>query len=136
MTPAPAAGVSLTDRLLTDAELPLMTILWETGGGTVREVLERLPADRPLAYTTVSTTLRILEGRGYVTTRKEGRTHVYLPAVEKPGYEKRWLRHLLGGLFGGDRLALVRELIDSEPVDEEELQALQALLDDKLGGGS
>ncbi len=124
----------MTDRLLTDAELQLMNILWEAGEGTVRAVLDGLPADRPLAYTTVSTTLRILEGKGYVTSRKEGRSHVYVPAVEKPGYEKRSLRHLLGGLFRGDRLALVRQLIDSEPVEEAELKALQQLLDDKLGG--
>ena len=48
-------------RLLTESELELMTILWRLEGATVNEVLEALPPDRPLAYTSVSTILRILE---------------------------------------------------------------------------
>ena len=47
------------ERLLTEVELELMTILWRVGGGTAGEVLAALPADRPLAYTSVSTMLRI-----------------------------------------------------------------------------
>ncbi|MCO4768589.1 MAG: BlaI/MecI/CopY family transcriptional regulator, partial [Deltaproteobacteria bacterium] len=67
------------------------------------------------------------------TTRKEGRSHVYVPAEEKPRYEARSVRHMLGALFGGDRVALLRQLIDSEPVAADELAELQSLLDDKLG---
>ena len=132
-TPRPSAPPSVAERLLTEAELELMRILWQAQEGTVRDVLDQLPPERDLAYTTVSTTLRILESKGFVASRKEGRSHVYTPTEPKPRYEARSLRHMLGSLFGGDRLALVRQLIDSEPVPDDELRALQALLDDKLG---
>jgi len=122
----------MTERLLTEAELELMRILWEAGEGTVRDVMQGLPQGRDLAYTTVSTTLRILEQKGSVTSRKVGRSHVYAPTEPKPRYEARSLRHLLGSLFGGDRLALVRHLI-AEPVPDDELVALQSLLNEKLG---
>lgn len=120
----------MPERLLTDAELEVMRALWERGEGTVRDVLGDL--DRDLAYTTVSTTLRILEGKGFVTSRKEGRSHVYAPAESKPRYEARSVNHLLGSVFDGDRLALVRQLVESTPVDRDELAALHALLDQRL----
>ena len=83
---APAKSVRPV-RLLTESELELMTILWRLRGGTVADVLAALPSDRPLAYTSVSTILRILEQKGVLTTEKVGRGHRYLPAVAKGDYE-------------------------------------------------
>jgi predicted transcriptional regulator len=122
-------------RLLTDAELELMQVLWGLGEGTVRDVLEALPGEKQPAYTTVSTILRILEQKGFVASRKAGRSHIYTPAVEKPGYQARTLRRVVSDLFGGSPSALVRRLIAAEEVDEDELRALQRLLDERLGAG-
>ena len=71
------------EKLLTEVELELMTILWKKGEGSVADVIEGLPKDRNLAYTSVSTILRILEQKGALKTRKEGRGHVYIPALKK-----------------------------------------------------
>jgi len=122
------------ERLLTETELELMRILWSLGQGTVRDVMAALPEGRDLAYTSVSTMLRILEQKGFVTAAKAGRSHIYTPAVEKPRYEARTLRHMVGGLFEGSAGALVRRLIDSGAVDDRELRDLQQLLDERLGG--
>jgi len=122
------------ERLLTEAELELMRILWALGQGSVRDVMGALPDDRELAYTSVSTILRILEQKGFVTAAKQGRTHIYSPAVEKPRYEARTLRHVMGNLFEGSAGALVRRLIDSGDVADDELRDLQKLLDERLGG--
>jgi len=122
------------ERLLTETELELMRILWALGQGTVRDVMAALPEERALAYTSVSTILRILEQKGFVTATKEGRSHIYTPTVEKPRYEARTLRHMVGGLFEGSAGALVRRLIDSGAVDDSELRDLQRLLDERLGG--
>ena len=89
-------------RLLTPAELELMTILWDEGPGTVRQVMDTLPGDKQPAYTTVSTILRILEQKGFVASCKDGRSHVYAAAVQWDRYEGRNLRQLVGSLFGGD----------------------------------
>ena len=119
-------------RLLTPAELELMTILWAEGPGTVRRVMDSLPVDRQPAYTTVSTILRILEQKGFVTSRKEGRSHVYGATVERDQYEGRNLRQLVGSLFGGDPSALVRRLVSDESLDQDDLLELQRIVDERL----
>src|SRR2546427_7849822 len=68
---------------LTDAELRLMNVLWERGKATVGEVAESLPRGLPLAYSTVLTTMRILEHKGYVRHSKDGRAFVYEPLVDR-----------------------------------------------------
>ena len=118
-------------RLLTEVELELMTILWQLGGGTVSDVLAALPPDRPLAYTSVSTILRILEGKGIVASEKVGRGHRYLPAVAKGAYEAFALEEVVGKVFGGEPLALVRRLVDTAGLSRKDLAALRALLEEK-----
>ena len=122
----------MESRLLTPAELELMTVLWREGEGTVREVMDRLETDPPPAYTTVSTILRILEHKAFVTSRKQGRTHVYAPALDRPTYERRNVRHLVGSLFEGDPAALARHLVDDDGLSDDDLQLLQALLERRL----
>ncbi len=120
------------DRLLTEAELELMTALWDLGGGTVRDVMAALPEGREPAYTTVSTFLRILVDKGFAAATPRGRTHVYTPLVAREQYEGRSLRHLVGRLFGGDPVALVRRLVSTEGVSEADLERLAALVDERL----
>src|SRR5262249_57847426 len=118
-------------RLLTQAELEIMSILWRLGEATVHQVLESLPSGRRLAYTSVSTVLRILEQKRAVGSRREGsgRGHVYFPRVEKTEYEARSLRDLLGRVFEGAPVALVRRLVETEKLSEAEVAAIRALLE-------
>jgi|JI6StandDraft_1071083.scaffolds.fasta_scaffold485816_1 predicted transcriptional regulator len=120
-------------RLLTQTELELMNILWRLGGGTVRDVMAALPADRDLAYTSVSTMLRILEKKEFVRSVKDQRTHRYVPAVSQSKYQTVNLRHLVRGLFGGDPMSLVRRLISSEELREDELRDMARLVEEQLG---
>lgn len=115
-------------RLLTDVELELMTILWQLGGGTVNEVQETLPASRPLAYTSISTILRILEQKGALRVEKIGRGHRYIPSVSREQYQARALDDVVGRVFDGQPLALVRRLVDAEQLDDGDLAALKALI--------
>ena len=69
---------------LTEAELRLMDVIWERGESTVGDVVEALPKDSRLAYSSVLTTLRILEQKGYVRHEKRGRAFLYSPI---PGRE-------------------------------------------------
>jgi predicted transcriptional regulator len=120
------------ERLLTEAELDIMDALWQAREGTVREIMAHLPPARELAYTTVATMLRILEQKGFATSRLEQRKLVYAPALERQPYERRGLRHVVQRLFGGDPLSLVRALVDDTELSEAELAELQALVDEKL----
>jgi len=117
-------------RLLTETELELMGKLWDLGEGTVREVLERLPPERPLAYTSVATILRILEQKGVLASRKEGRGHVYVPLVRKGDYQTFALEQVIGKVFDGEPLELVRRLVDGR-LSRTEIASVQALVDSK-----
>jgi len=119
-------------RLLTDVELELMTILWRLGEATVRDVMAEMPSERALAYTSVSTVIRILEQKGFVRSRPAGRTHVYGPRLSKTDYESRNLRHLVTGLFEGKPTTLVRRLVDATPLSRAELSELRELLEERL----
>jgi BlaI family transcriptional regulator, penicillinase repressor len=119
------------ERLLTEVELELMTIVWRLGEATVNEVLEGLPAQRPLAYTSVSTILRILEKKRFLKTRKQGRGHVYIPLVSKETYEARSLDDIIERVFDGTPTALMRRLVESERLSPRDLAAVRALLEGK-----
>ena len=108
-----------------------MNILWRLGGGTVNEVLAALPAERPLAYTSVSTILRILEQKGVLRTEKAGRGHRYLPRLDKGSYEAFAVNEVVGKVFDGQPLALVRRLVDTTRLSRQELAALRELLERK-----
>ena len=126
-------------KSLTEVELELMNILWrlEGGtGGTVNDVLAALPADRPLAYTSVSTILRILEQKQVVTTEKVGRGHRYLPVVTKQDYEAFALSQVMGKVFDGQPVALVRRLVDAGHLSRADLTALQDLLEEKANASA
>ena len=118
----------LKQKLLTDVELELMTALWQKGEGTVHDVLEILPASRKLAYTSVSTVLRILVSKGVLAVRKEGRGHVYVPRLSKADYEATSLRHMVQRVFDGAPDALVRRLLETEELNDERLAAIRAAL--------
>jgi predicted transcriptional regulator len=120
-------------KLLTETELELMTILWRLGEGSVNEVLAALPAGRELAYTSVSTILRILEQKKVLASRKEGRGHVYFPLVKKDRYEATSLQHLVTKVFDGEPATLVRRLIETKGLNEDDLKSIRALLNQRLG---
>jgi predicted transcriptional regulator len=115
---------------LTEVELELMVPLWRMGGGTVSDVLQALPPGRKLAYTSVSTIVRILEQKGVVRSEKVGRGHRYLPVVARDEYEAFALQQVVGKVFDGQPLALVRRLVDTAGLTRREIADLKALLDD------
>lgn len=120
------------DKMLTETELELMNILWTNGEGTVNDALEALPKGRDLAYTSVSTILRILEQKGVLKARKDGRSHIYTPTVSKEDYESKAVGHLVQKVFDGTPSALVRRLIDSNDLSESELKELKKVLSARI----
>ena len=116
-------------KLLTEVELELMTILWKLGEGSVSDVIEKLPAERDLAYTSVSTVLRILEQKGVLKTRKEGRGHVYIPSLEKSDYESKAVRHVVDRVFEGTPSALVKQLLGSVKISKKEIEEIKELIE-------
>ena len=120
------------ERLLTRAELELMGILWSLGEASVAEVIQSLPRSRAVAYTTVSTILRILEQKGFVVSRKEGRGHLYSPHISKDAYESKSLKQLVNKVFDGAPSALVRRLLDEHALSRDEIHEIQAMLNKRI----
>ena len=113
---------------LTEGELPLMEVLWKRGSATVGEVVASLPADPPLAYSTVLTTLRILEAKGYLRHTKNGRAFVYEPVVVQEEASRRALGYLLNRFFGGSREVLVMNLLKEESIGRAELRRIKKMI--------
>jgi predicted transcriptional regulator len=115
---------------LTDAELRLMDVLWEKGKATVSEVVDGLPQDVPLAYSTVLTTLRILETKGYIRHTKEGRSFVYQPVVDREEAREGAVKHLLRRFFENSPELLMLNLLESTKIDAGELKRLRKRIEE------
>lgn len=110
---------------LTEAELRLMKILWRRGESAVTDLLASLPDGEPLAYNSVLTTIRILEQKGYVEHRQEGRAFVYRACVEEQEASRSEVRNVLNRFFGNSREKLVLSLLGDGEVSAEELERLK-----------
>jgi predicted transcriptional regulator len=110
---------------LTEAELRLMKILWRRGESAVTDLVAALPESEPLAYNSVLTTIRILEQKGYVEHRQEGRAFVYRPSVAEDEAGRTEVRNVLGRFFGNSREQLVLSLLGDEEIGAEELERLK-----------
>lgn len=121
---------------LTEVELEFMNKLWTLGEATVREVLDKLPNERGLAYTSASTILRILEQKNFVASKKDGKSHVYRAILDKHAYQARSLRDLSFKLFDDMPASLVARLVDDDSLSEEALSQIRELVDKRLENGS
>ncbi|HUA09343.1 MAG TPA: BlaI/MecI/CopY family transcriptional regulator [Candidatus Acidoferrales bacterium] len=121
--------------VLTDHELRLMEVLWQRGRATVADVVESL-APPPLAYSTVLTTLRTLEHKGYIDHEEDGRAYAYRPLVARDEAAKSAVRHLLDRFFGSSPGALAVTLLDEGRLSEGDVAELERLLAKSRKGGA
>jgi len=110
---------------LTEAELRIMKLLWSRGESVVSDLVAALPDGEALAYNSVLTTIRILEQKGYVDHRQEGRAFVYRPCVAEHEASRSEVRHVLSRFFGNSRERLLLSLLGDEEISPAELQRLR-----------
>lgn len=113
---------------LTEGELRLMNVLWTKGPATVGDVAAALTEDPPLAYSTVLTTLRILERKGYLRHSKKGRAFVYEPVIAQEEASRTALGYLVNRFFGGSRELLVVNLLKQETIGRAELRRIKKMI--------
>ena len=113
---------------LTEAELRLMKILWRRGESAVTDLVAAMPEGEPLAYNSVLTTIRILEQKGYVDHRQEGRAFVYRPVVLEHEAGRSEVRHVLSRFFGNSREQLWLSWLGDGEFSREELERLKAAI--------
>lgn len=105
-----------------------MRILWERGESLVSELVAAMPESTPLAYNSVLTTVRVLERKGYVRHRQEGRAFVYRPCVAESDASRSEVRHILHRFFGNSPERLLLTLLGDEDVSPDELQRLKTAI--------
>ncbi len=112
---------------LTQRELDIMGVLWDLGEATATEVRDRV--DPELAYTTISSMIRTLELKGYVSHRRgEGKTHIYFPVIDREKAGASALSRVLDKIYGGSPIKLVAHLMEQHRLSEKELARMRDLL--------
>jgi predicted transcriptional regulator len=104
-----------------------MDVLWESGTATVAELQIALTSQK-LAYTTVMTTLQVLEKKGFVRHETVGRAYVYVPLVSRAEMRRSALKNLLATWFDASPNLLVTNLLDERELDTEELLELLTMV--------
>ena len=110
---------------LTQAELRLMRVLWARGESTVADMVAATADEGPLAYNSVLTTIRILESKGYVCHRQDGRAFLYSSCIGEQEASRSEVRHILQRFFGNSRERLLLSLLGDDDITADELRRLK-----------
>lgn len=116
------------DRLLTEVELELMTVIWSLSKATVKEVAASVAKTRQLAYTTVATVMKVLEQKKFLKCEKDSYAHVFYPVVSKASYEGACIDHMVSHVFDGEPAALVQRLLSDRKLTREDTLAIEKTL--------
>jgi predicted transcriptional regulator len=128
----------MVDRLPprpTDAELAILSVLWERGPSTVRDVHDELNEHAPTGYTTVLKLLQIMTEKGLVVRDETERAHIYEARYSEQKTQRQLLSDLVDRAFGGSAAKLVLQALSGRKANSDELNAIRTLLD-RLEGES
>jgi BlaI family transcriptional regulator, penicillinase repressor len=117
----------------TEGELAILSVLWERGPSTVRDVHEVLARKHPTGYTTVLKLMQIMTEKGLVERDESRKAHVYRPTVSEERTQKTLVTDLLDKAFGGSASKLVMQALSSKRTSDKELAEIRKLLDSMEG---
>ena len=120
-----------TMKELTKAEEQLMQILWRLKKGFVNDIIEQIPEPKP-AYNTVSTIIRILEQKGFVSHKAYGRTYEYFPLIEKKEYTQAFLKSFVTHYFDNSYKSLASFFTKEEKLSIKEMEEIKMLMEEAI----
>lgn len=112
----------------SELELKILSILWDRGPTTVRDVLENMPDGKSRAYTTILSAMQVMEKKRLLGHRREGTAHVFHPLVERDDVMRPMMGELMQNVFGGKPSAVLQCLLDDADVDDAELTEIRRLI--------
>lgn len=124
-------NLNIKMRELTRAEESIMQILWDIEKGFVKDILEKMSEPKP-AYNTVSTIVRILERKGFVSHKAYGKSHEYFPIVSKDEYRSFSIKNLLSGYFGNSFSKLASFFAKDKNLDLKEIEKILSEVKDDV----
>lgn len=107
-------------KKLTEAEERIMHYVWELGEATVSDIDEIIKED--ISKSTISSIIRILESKGFVSHKAYGRTHLYFPVIDKASYSRLSINDFARRFFSGSMKDMVHFLVKKEEIDPDELK--------------
>ncbi|MBY5950381.1 MULTISPECIES: BlaI/MecI/CopY family transcriptional regulator [Algoriphagus] len=107
----------------------MMRVLWRIGQGLVRDILNELDEPKP-PYTTIASTVRLLESKGYLTHKVYGNTHMYIPLISQEEYSKGKINHMVSNFFQGSVSNFLSFMVNEKKISKNEIKDLQKLIDD------
>jgi BlaI family penicillinase repressor len=114
----------------TDRELDALKVLWDRREATVRDVFDAMNArGAELAYTTVLSLMQVMEQKGLVSHRRDGKAYVYLPLIERESTFRQIAGGFLERVFDGAVDEYLVHALESRPLDAKQLDELQAMID-------
>jgi predicted transcriptional regulator len=119
---------------LGDLQLRIMKVLWQCGEAAVADVLASLDTPNGLAYTTIATMLRKMEGKGLVAHRIEGRSFIYRARVQEEEVTRTMADHFVDRLFEGSLTEVVSHLLSTREISKDELETLERLIAERKKG--
>ncbi len=120
----------------TDAELEILSVLWDQGACTVRVVHDVLSQHRDMGYTTILKIMQIMFEKGLVTRDDSQRSHVYRARQKEQTTQRILLTDLVSRAFGGSTEKLVMQALSAKKASKEELAEIRRLLNELEGGAS
>lgn len=117
-------------KKLTLQEEEAMQVIWQTGGGVIKDFLEHLPAPRP-PYTTLASTVKNLERKGYLKARKTGNTYWYEPALPESEYKRSFMSGFVQDYFKNSYKELVTFFAKDQKISPEELKEIIEMIEKK-----
>ncbi len=116
---------------LTKAELQIMQILWNINKGFVHDILNVMPEPKP-AYNTVSTIVRILEKKGFVSYVSYGKTHEYFPLITKDQYTREYVGGVVKNYFQSSFKQMLSFFADNNKLSLREIEEIKQLMEEEL----
>ena len=116
---------------LTRAEEQVMRYLWKIRSGFLKQIIEQYPEPKP-AYTTVSTVIRVLVKKGFISYRTFGKTHEYYPTVSRDRYFKNHFKTLVKNYFSNSPQRFVSFFTEKGNLDVSELEEMKSIIEKQI----
>ncbi|WP_316769292.1 BlaI/MecI/CopY family transcriptional regulator [Pedobacter frigiditerrae] len=113
---------------LTKAEERIMQVLWKLQNAFVKDIIDELEEEPKPPYNTISSIVRLLEKKGYVSYKAYGKTYEYFPAITKEDYTKTTFSKLFAGYFDNSPSSLLSFMVKEEKLSEKDIEELKALI--------
>jgi len=113
----------------SDLEMQILSVLWDRGDSTARQVLETMPDGKRRAYTSILSVMQVMEKKGLLRHTNRGVAHVYSPAVHRKKIIRPFIHKVVNEVFGGRPSAMMQALLTETPISDAELARIHQLLE-------